>query len=62
MRRIAEVLDRSFTFAVKSRGDMKCSPPLLLAVKSHLSEVQVCSQLFHCACCDKGLIAAYSKE
>ena len=41
---------------------MKCPPPLLLAVKSDLSEVQVCSQLFHYACCDKRLIAAYSKE
>ena len=41
---------------------MECVPPLLLAVKSYLSEVQVCSQLFHDACCDKHLIAAYSKE
>ena len=62
MRRIAEVFHRSFTFAVKSRGDMKCTSSLLLAVKSYLSKVQVCSQLFHDACCDKRLIAAYSKK
>ena len=41
---------------------MECGHPLLLAVESDLSEVQVCSQLFHDACCDKHLIAAYSKE
>ena len=37
----AEVLDCSFTIAVGGRDDVECTPMLLTAVESQLSEVQV---------------------
>ena len=55
-----EVFHGSFTFAVSSRGDVKCTTSSFLAVKSYLSEMQVLPQLLHGTLCEYHLFAAYS--
>ena len=53
IRLTAEVLDYSFTRAVCSCGHVDHSSFLFVAVESHLSERQVCSQFFHGIFCDE---------
>ena len=47
IRLTAEELDYSFTRAVSSGSHVDCTSFLFTAMKSQLSEGQVCSQFFH---------------
>ena len=47
IRLTAEILDYSFTRAVSSGSHVDCTSFLFTAMKSQLSEGQVCSQFFH---------------
>ena len=47
IRLTAEILYNSFTRAVSNGSHVDCTSFLFTAMKSQLSEGQVCSQLFH---------------
>ena len=62
IRLTAEVLDYSFTSAVRDRGHVECTPLLFTAVESQLSERQVCSEFFHGNLFQKRLVIAIATD